>query len=79
MGGTLRKSVLVSPGNRIEISDPALPIGETVEVSVEIPEASARPHKSVWEFLQETPPPGVFKTAREVDDYLRAERESWGD
>jgi predicted RNase H-like HicB family nuclease len=38
---------------------------------------SARPSRSVAEILRQSPGGRMFKTSREVDDYLREERAAW--
>ena len=64
----------VLPGNKIEITSPEFMEGEEVEVLI----LSAKHGKrSVLDLLQSSPPPGGFKTAQEIEEYLRKERDSW--
>lgn len=66
----------VLPGKKIEIVSPALVEGEQVEVIV-VFRSKSRGRRSVLDVLAAVPPPGVFKTAEEADQYLERERESW--
>ena len=65
----------VLPGGRIEIVDHELPVGESVDVVVRHPPES--PRRSAVDILAEAPGQRVFKTAEEVESYLKEERESW--
>jgi hypothetical protein len=67
----------VQPGGRIEVSAPDLPVGQTVDVTISIP--ACPPRRSITEILGRAPGHRLFKTAEEVDAYIRAERESWND
>ena len=65
----------VQPGGKIEIVAPELPVGEAVEVVVSpVPAPSTR---SAWQIISEGPGQRLFKTAKEVDDYIAEERASW--
>ncbi len=77
MQSVLRLKTTILPAGRIEISDPHLPSGEAVEVIVLIPEALTSSARSALDILAETPGQRLFKTAEEVDAYLRDERASW--
>ncbi len=68
----------VLPGNRVEVTVPEVEVGEEVEVTVAARRRMPkRPRRSMQEILAEFPPPGLFKTPKEVDEYLKAERDSW--
>lgn len=69
----IRTTVL--PGGKIEITDGKLPVGESVDVVVSRSTASER--RSIVDILEEAPGHRLFKTAKEVDDYIREERASW--
>ena len=71
----IRTTVL--PGGRIEIVDKGLPVGESVDVDVVVRYDKAAPRRSVVDILAEAPGHRLFKTAKEVDDYIREERASW--
>jgi hypothetical protein len=78
MQTTLRLETTVLPGHRLEISDPELPEGATVEVIVVLPKASEPRRISMLEFLESLPPgPRAFKTWEEYDKHLREEKDAW--
>ena len=65
----------VQPGGRVEIASPELEAGETVDVVISpVPAPSAR---SAWEIIAEGPGQRLFKSGKEVDDYIAEERASW--
>ena len=75
MQKVLHLKTTVLPGGRIEIVDQELPVGESVDVVVRhSPESSRR---SAVDILAEAPGQLVFKSAEEVESYLKEERESW--
>ncbi len=67
---------VVLPGNRIEITAPDLPEGRpaTVVVLLDKPPAAKRRLSDV---LAGYPGGQLFRSAEEVDAYLRAERDAW--
>jgi hypothetical protein len=78
MQTTLRMEVTVLPGHRLEISNPELPDGATVEVIVVVPEQLKSSRISTLEFLATLPPgPLLFKTPEDVNRYMQEERDSW--
>ena len=65
----------VLPGGKVEIVDKELSVGEEVVVVISpAPTASVR---SAWQIISEGPGQRLFKTAKEVDDYLAEEKASW--
>ncbi len=75
MQKTLHIRTTVLPGGKIEIVDRELPVGEAVEVVISaVPTQSTR---SAWQIISEGPSQRLFKTAKEVDDYLSEEKASW--
>ena len=75
MEEALHVRTTVQPGGRIEIVDQDLRAGENVDVVISpAPAPSAR---SAWQIISEGPGQRLFKSAREVDDYLAEERASW--
>ena len=62
-------------GGRIEIANPELPVGESVDVPVRRP--SDLPHRSAVDILEEVPGQRLFKTPADVESYLNTERASW--
>lgn len=68
----------VQPGGKIEIESPELTAGEDVDVTISPSADETAPKKrSAWEILSEAPGHLIFKSAEEVDDYIREERASW--
>ena len=75
MQKALRIRTTVLPGGKIEIADQELTEGESVDVVISpAPVPAAR---SAWEIISEGPGQRLFKTAKEVDDYIAEERASW--
>ena len=77
MPSALYRKTAVLPGGKIEVTDQALPPGEVVDVIVLLPTSSATTRRSAVDILAEAPGHRLFKTAADVDDYLRKEREAW--
>ncbi len=76
MPSVLYRKTAVLPGGKIEVTDQALPSGEVVDVIILLP-ASSTTRRSAVDILAEAPGHRLFKTAADVDDYLRKEREAW--
>jgi hypothetical protein len=76
MSRTVQVETTVLPGHRIEICAPELPEGRTATVLIIVAEEeiAKRPFREV---LGDYPGSGLFKSADEVDAYIRAERDSW--
>ena len=92
MQRVLHLKATVLPGGKIEIVDRELPVGESVDVvvrhpselgegplNVELLEPPELPRRSALDILDEAPGHQLFKSAAEVDSYLREERASWND
>jgi hypothetical protein len=78
MQTALRTEITILPGHRLEISDPRLPEGATVEVIVILPDKPVPARQSMLEVLESLPPrPLLFKTPEEANRYLHKERDSW--
>ena len=75
MRKVLHVRATVQPGGKVEIASPELEAGQTVDVVISpAPRPSAR---SAWEIISEAPGHRLFKTGKEVDDYIKEERASW--
>ena len=75
MQKALHVRTTVMQGGKIEIVDQELMEGENVDVVISpAPTPSAR---SAWQIISEGPGQRLFKTAKEVDDYIADERASW--
>ena len=73
MKKALHMRTTVLPGGKVEIVNPELEAGQTVDVIIS-PAPSTR---SAWEIISAGPGQRLFKTAKEVDDYIAEERASW--
>lgn len=79
MQTALRMETTILPGHRLELSNPQLPEGATVEVIVVLPTKPALPRRSMIDFLRSLPPgPLLFRTPEEANRYLHEERDAWG-
>lgn len=78
MPSELHLQAQVLPGNKIEIHHPELSVGETVEVSVLLPEKYSSKRSSVLEIIERIHSQRSSSTsAAEIDRYLEEERNSW--
>ena len=59
----------------MEFASPELEAGQTVDVVVS--PAPAEPRRSAVDILNEAPGGLVFKTAADVEAYLKEEKEAW--
>ncbi len=76
MQKTIQRRTTVLPGGKVEIVCPELEEGQTVDVVVRCD--SGKQRRSAIEILNSGPGRRLFKTAQEVDEYLKEERASWG-
>jgi hypothetical protein len=72
----LQVMTTVLPGHRIEIEVPELPVGARATVLILLEEPQP-PKRRLQEVLGDYPGGRLFKSAEEVDAYLREERDSW--
>lgn len=71
----IKEQVTVKKGGLIELSlHPELPVGTQAEVFIVLKEIKKKP-VSLISFIGKGK--GCFKTAEEVDNYIRKERDSW--
>ena len=75
MQKTLHIRTTVQPGGKVEFASPELEAGQTVDVVVT--RSSSTERRSVVDILAEAPGHRLFKTGKEVDDYIKEERASW--
>jgi hypothetical protein len=75
MAISLERDVIVGPGGRIELQVPELQAGQRVRVTIE-PAEHKRGLRAI-DVLEELSGHRLFKTAEDVDTYVRAERGSW--
>ena len=76
MQTAIRHSTRVLPGNRIEIFDPQLRVGDEIEVTLMLPETREE-KQSVIGIIEDLKGRRLFKSAIDVDRYLHEERNSW--
>ncbi len=81
MATVIRVRATVLPGGRVEVTDPALPVGQPVEVVVTVPETAATeaPRKlTLLEWLDSLPPgPRSADSWEEFERLFQEERNSW--
>ena len=65
----------VQSGGKVEIVSPELEAGQTVDVVVV--RSSPAERRSAVDILAEAPGQRLFKTAKDVDEYIKEERASW--
>ena len=75
MQRALHVRTMVQPGGKVEIVSPELEAGQTVDVVVL--RSSPAERRPAVDILAEAPGQCLFKTAKEVDDYIKEERASW--
>jgi len=76
MGTVIHTRAVVGPDGTIEIHVPELAPGQEVEVTVEV-QATPEAGRHVSEIIKDLPGHLEFKSAEEVDAYIREERDSW--
>jgi hypothetical protein len=74
---TLEVKTRILAGGRVEIPSTGLPEGSEATVRIVVEEA--QPKRKLSEILADYPGGQLFKSAEEVDRYIREERDSWGD
>lgn len=78
MSTTLHLETTILPGHRLEISDPGLPEGATVAVTVQVPDPVAQPRLSMIEFLTSLPAgPRAAPTWAAYERHLQEEKAAW--
>lgn len=77
MRSALQITTKVLPGNRVEVQLPPGSEGQEVEVFIVLPEQTTDQTFDVLKFLEEARKKHAGKSAAEIDQQLRAERDSW--
>lgn len=84
MATVIRVRSTVLPGGRVEVTDPALPVGQPVEVVVTVPQAAAvgihprPPGMGIADWLLTLPPgPRSASSWDEFERLFQEERDSW--
>jgi len=76
MALTIEITTRVLPGHRIELEAPELPEGSTARVLITLEEEEPK-KRPLRENLGNYRGGRMFKTAEEVEAYIREERDSW--
>jgi hypothetical protein len=76
---TLELKTTILPGGRIEVEAPGLREGQEVTLHIVVQDETPPAKKSLLENLGGYKGGRLFKTAAEVDAYIKEERDSWGD
>lgn len=77
MQTALHVTTRVLPGNKIEIELPPGSEGQAVNVFVVLPEQTSPKSFNILEFLAAARERHAGRTAEEIDQQIRAERDSW--
>jgi hypothetical protein len=77
MATVIEREAVVGPDGKIEISAPELTPGQRVKVTIETEAPAPEQKRHAIDHLAEMPEHQLFKTAEEVDEYIREERDSW--
>lgn len=77
MAAPIRVEATVAPDGQIHVTVLGLAPGQRVRVSIEPEEAPQPEKRPAIDILREAPGHQLFKTAEEVDAYLKEERDSW--
>jgi len=75
MSTAIRKSVRVQAEGVIEVRSPQLHAGTRADVIVILDDEEQAPHRPLASYVGSCK--GTFKTAEEVDEFIRRERDSW--
>ena len=75
MQKTLYLKATVLPEGKIEIEDTGLKEGELVDVIVM--QSEKKSGRSALDIIKEGPGQRLFKSAADVEEYLKSERASW--
>ncbi|HEY7124296.1 MAG TPA: hypothetical protein VH540_10130 [Ktedonobacterales bacterium] len=77
MATALHIKTTVQPGGKIEVNAPELTEGMRVSVFVAVEEDESAEKPRALDIISRFQGHRVFKTAEEVDAYIREERDSW--
>jgi len=77
MSTIIEREAVVGPDGTIEIQAPELAPGQKVKVIVEVEGTPPTGGRHVIDIVENLPGHRQFRTAEEVDEYIREERDSW--
>jgi len=69
----------ILPGGRIEVQIPELPEGREATINISFEAETSPTRRRFLDILGDDKGGQSFRTAEEVDRYLREERDSWDD
>ena len=73
----IQREAIVGPDGKIEITAPELTPGQRVTVTIQPGTSEERQGPHVIDIIKDLPGGRIFKTAEEVDAYIREVRDSW--
>ena len=75
---TIQFKSIVLPGRRIEVCNPELPEGGTVEVTVIVPDGIAPARRTILDYLDSLPVgPRSYPSWEEFEKGLQTEKDAW--
>lgn len=79
---SIHTTATVGPDGTLDLHVPNLPPGQRVSITIEPEQTAPAPQAlsggvHIIDLIKDLPGHRLFKTAEEVDEYLRQERESW--
>ncbi len=80
MSISIHRESVVGPDGKIEVSVPELRPGQRVSITIVSEQAAAGASEGgvhIIDLIKDLPGHRLFKSAEEVAEYLRQERESW--
>ncbi|HEY7984502.1 MAG TPA: hypothetical protein VID73_10050 [Ktedonobacterales bacterium] len=76
MATVIQREAVVGPDGKIEVDAHELTPGQRVTVTIQPEELPVR-NLHMIDLIEQSPGQRLFRTAEEVDEYIRQERDSW--
>ena len=77
MQAAFKVTTKVLPGNKIEIQLPSGSEGDEVDVFVVLPQKASVSQNNVLDMIEQARKRYAFRTAEDIDQQIRSEREAW--
>ncbi|PSB20638.1 hypothetical protein C7B65_06960 [Phormidesmis priestleyi ULC007] len=77
MQAAFKVTTKVLPGNKIEIQLPSGSEGDEVDVFVVLPQKASVSQSNVLDMIEQARKRYAFRTAEDIDQQIRSEREAW--
>ncbi len=77
MQAAFKTTTKVLPGNKIEIQLPSGSEGDEVDVFVVLPQKASVSQNNVLDVIEQARKRYAFRTAEDIDQQIRSEREAW--